>query len=58
MVQVQPRKRVLDHPGFAAPSRQHELAHTDHTDHTDHADHTDHTDHTDQECICPERSRS
>ena len=35
---------VLDHAGYTAPTRQHEL---------DHADHTDHTDHTDQEYIYP-----
>ena len=40
MVQIQPRKRVLDHAGCTTPTRQHELDHTDHTDHTDNADHT------------------
>ena len=60
VVQIQPRKHALDHAGYTAPTRQHELDHTDHTDHTDqyisslkdqdqqarinHADHTDHTD--------------
>ena len=29
-----PRKHVLDHAGYAAPTRQQELEHTDHTDHT------------------------
>ena len=35
VVQIQPRKRVLDHAGYTAPTRQHKLDHTDHTDHTD-----------------------
>ena len=37
MVQIQPRKAVLDHAGYMAttPTRQHELDLTDHTDHTD-----------------------
>ena len=29
---IQPRKHVLDHGGYSAPARQHELDHTDHTD--------------------------
>ena len=54
IVQIQPRKHVLvDHAGYAAPTRQHELDHTDHTDqeaisalkHLDHEVGTDHTDH-------------
>ena len=45
IVQIQPRKHVLDHAGYTASTRQHEL------------DHTDHTDHTDQEPICPEISK-
>ena len=48
IVQVQPRRYVLDHADYTAPTRQHEL---------DRTDHTDHIDHTDQESICPERSR-
>ena len=32
IVQIQPRKRVLDHADCTAPTRQHELDHTDHTD--------------------------
>ena len=41
---------LIDHAGYTAPTRQHELYHTDHTDHTNH---------TDQEYIClPGRSRS
>ena len=36
MVQIQPRKDVLDHAGYyMAFTRQHKLDHTDHTDHTD-----------------------
>ena len=35
VAQTQPRKPVLDHAGYTAPTRQHELNHTDHTDHTD-----------------------
>ena len=48
VVQIQPWKHVLaaDHAGYTAPTRQHEL------------DHTNHTDRTDQGSICPERSRS
>ena len=46
MVQIQPRKVVLDRADSKAPTCQHEL------------DHTDSTDHTDQEQIFPERSRS
>ena len=43
IVQIQPTKYVLDHAGYAARTRQHEIL----------------RDHTDQEqCICPERSRS
>ena len=34
-VQIQPREHVLDDAGHTAPTRQHELEHTDHTDHTD-----------------------
>ena len=30
--QIQPRKNVLDYADFVAPTRQHELDHTDHTD--------------------------
>ena len=37
LVQIQPRKHVPDHAVYTAPTRQHEL---------------DHTDHTDQESIC------
>ena len=48
VVQTQPKRRVLDRADYTAPTRQHDL------NHTDHADHTDHTDHTDQEFICPE----
>ena len=29
------RIHVLDYAGYTAPTRQHELAHTDHTDRTD-----------------------
>ena len=36
IVQIQPRKHELDHADYTAPSRQHDLDHTDHTDHTDH----------------------
>ena len=43
VVQIQPRKHVLDLADYTASTRQHEL---------------DHTDHTDQEPIRPERSRS
>ena len=53
VVQIQPRKDVLnhaDHADYTAPTRQHEL------DHTDHTYHTDHTHHTDQESTCSERS--
>ena len=32
---IQPRKHALDHAGYTAPIRQHELDHADHTDHTD-----------------------
>ena len=32
IAQIQPRKVVLDHAGYTAPTRQHELDHTDHTD--------------------------
>ena len=46
VVQIQPREHALDYAKHTAPTRQHEL------------EHTDHTDHTDQEYICPERSRS
>ena len=46
IVQILPRKEVLDHAEYTAPARQHEL------------DHTDHTDHTDEEYICPEISGS
>ena len=35
---VPPRKHVPDHAGYTAPTRQHELDHTDRTDHTDHTD--------------------
>ena len=42
VVQIQPRKRALDHAGYTAATRQHGLGHTDHTD---------------QESICPEISR-
>ena len=35
IVKIQPRKHVLHHAGYTAPTRQHELDHTDHTDHTD-----------------------
>ena len=62
IVHIQPRKHVLDHEGYAAPTRQHELNHTDHTDHTDQElmcelDHTDEElmcelDHTDEELMC------
>ena len=37
-VQVQLREHFLDHAGYTAPARQHELDHTDHTDHTYHTD--------------------
>ena len=47
VVQIQPRKHVPDHADYTAPTRQHEL------NHTDYIDHTDHIDHTDQESICP-----
>ena len=30
-VQIQPRKRMLDHADCLAPTRQHELDHTDNT---------------------------
>ena len=30
---------VVDHAGYTASTRQHELDHIDHTDHTDHTDH-------------------
>ena len=43
VVQIQLRKCDLDDADYEAPTRKHEL---------------DHTDHTDQESICPERSRS
>ena len=46
VVQIQPRKHVLDDADNTAGTLQHEL------------DDTDHTDHTDQEYIFPERSRS
>ena len=42
MVQIQPRKHVVDHADYTAPTRQHEL---------------DRTDNTDQEFVYPERSR-
>ena len=42
VVQVTPRKLVLDDAGFVAHTRQRQLRHTDHTD---------------QGSICPERSR-
>ena len=43
IAQIQPRKHVLDDAGYCtAPTRQHELDHTEHTDHTDHTDHTNH----------------
>ena len=29
VVQIQPRKHVLDHADYTAPTRQHELDHTD-----------------------------
>ena len=32
IVQTQPTKHVLDHVGRTAPTRQHELDHTDHPD--------------------------
>ena len=35
------QENVLHHAGYTAPTRQHEL------------DHTNHTDHTDQEYVCP-----
>ena len=35
IVHIQPRKRVLDRAHFTAPTRQHELDHTNHTNHTD-----------------------
>ena len=35
IAQIQLRKLVLDHADYTAPTRQHELSHTDHTDHTD-----------------------
>lgn len=38
---IQPRKPVLDHAEYTAPTRQYEPVHTDYTD---------------QECIYPERS--
>ena len=28
--QIQPRKHVLDHADYTAPTRQHELRHADH----------------------------
>ena len=33
---------ALDRADYTAPTRQHELYHTDHTDHTDNTDHADH----------------
>ena len=33
IVQIQPRKHVLGHADYAAPTRQHELDRTYHTDH-------------------------
>ena len=48
VVQIQFRKRVLDHAEYTAPTRKHELYRTDHTDHTDRTDRTDRTDHTDR----------
>ena len=42
VVQVQPRKHVLDHADYAAPSRQHDLP----------------ADHADEGFICAEVSRS
>ena len=62
IVQIQPRKRALDHAGYTAPTWQYELHHTDQEsicpgrsrswtvvgiDYTDHTDHTDHRDRTD-----------
>ena len=41
MAQLQPRKHILNHAGYTAPTRQHELDHKAHTDHTYHTDHTD-----------------
>ena len=38
VVQIQPKKRALDHADYTAPTGQHELDYTDHTDHTDHTD--------------------
>ena len=40
------RPTAVDRADYTAPTRQHEL------------DHTDHTYHTDQESIYPERARS
>ena len=48
-VKIHPGTHVLDRADHVAPTRKHELAHTDHTDHADH---------TDEECIYPEGSRS
>ena len=63
VVQIQPRKHVLDYADYTRAIRQHELNNTDHTDHTDHTDqgsicsrswtvvgidHTDPRDHSDQ----------
>ena len=42
-IQIQSGKHVLDYADYTAPTRQHEL---------------DHTNHTDDQYICPERSRS
>ena len=61
MVQLQSRKYVLNHAGYTATTRQHELDHTDHTDHTDqrnlsaleHVDCSvgiDHTNHLSEVC--------
>ena len=35
VVQIEPEKPVLDDADCTAPTRQHELYHTDRTDHTD-----------------------
>ena len=48
VVQTQPRKYVLDHAGYTAPTLQHELDHTDQESiGPEYSDKTgiDHTDH-------------
>ena len=40
---------VLDDADYKAPTRRHEMDHTNHTNHTNRTDHTNHTHHTNQE---------